>query len=238
MLQLYVAQEICGWLDASGERHWDEGGDFDSRIERCVEAAAKAWPRQGVRRTPVQVWVSGELARPFLCGPVTGLKGADEIRSFAQSRVADATGWNQACEVHLEGDVRKGVVLAIAMPVAVLAQIESLIGRAKLRLVSLRPWWAAVLDQALATQPGLELLVVEEPESLTLLAGKAGIWSMAEVFSPKPSADEAARTVRRLAAGAFARPESSAWLRLDSTGAEVSRALWPSAQTSPLEGQS
>lgn len=124
------------------------------------------------------------------------------------------------------------------MPKAVRAQLETVIARAKLRLVSLRPWWAGALDTALAAQPDLQLLVVEESESLTLLAGTDGSWSMAEVFSPKPSADEAARTVRRMAAGAAVRPEASAWLRLDSTSAEVSRAMWPAAQALLHEGPS
>lgn len=233
-LQLYLAQDRCGWLDASGVAHWDEEGDFDSRLVRCVEAAAKAWPRRGLRRTPVQVWVSGGLCRPFLLGPVAGLKGADEVRSFAQSQVADATGWDQPCEVRFEGDVTKGVVLATAMPTAVHARIEAVMAGAQLRLVSLRPWWAGALNQALQQQADLKMVVIDEPESLALLAGQGDDWDLADVFAPRPSADEAIRTVHRLSAGGSVQPEQSAWLRL---GAGSAGALWPAAEPVQFGGQ-
>lgn len=230
MLQLYVAQDRCGWVDPSGGSHWDLDGDFDKRLERCIEDAAKAWPRRAWRRTRVQVWGAGGLCRPFLLGPVAGLKGVDEIRSFARSQVANATGWDEPCEVRLEGDITKGVVLATAIPTSVHAQIETLIRSAKLRLVSLRPWWAGALDEALATQPAPELLVIEEPDGLTLLAGRDGAWSLAEVFSPKPAADEPERTVRRLAAGVAIPPDASTWLRLNPATLEGPRAPWPGVE--------
>lgn len=235
MLQVYVAHDRCGWLDASGSAHWLEEGDLEGRLAQCVDAAAKAWPRRGLRGAPVKVWVSGALARPFLLGPVAGLKGGAEIRGFAQSQVLDATGWDQSCQVRLEGDVTKGRVLATAMPAAVHARIEALVQRAKLRLVSLRPWWAGALDQALAAQPGLEMLVVEEPESLVMLAGQQGTWSMVEVLMPKPSPDEALRAVRRLMAGSSVRPEMSARLCLNTESPGALGRPWPVAQPSTGE---
>jgi len=238
MLQLYLAHDRCGWLDPSGVGNWHEDEDFDGRLAQFLEAAAQAWPRRALRGRPVKVWTSGGLIRPFLLGPVAGLNGSTEICSFAQSQVSDATGWIQPCEVRLEGDVTKGVALATAMPAAEHERVEAAVKRAKLRLLSLRPWWAAVLDQALAVRPELELLAVEDTESLVLLATQGGNWSMAETFAPRPSADEAIRVVQRMAAGASVQPERSAWWRWDAEMPNVGNALWPAARPSPFEGRS
>jgi hypothetical protein len=94
------------------------------------------------------------------------------------------------------------------------------------------------LDQALAVRPELELLAVEDTESLVLLAMQGGNWSMAEAFTPRPSADEAIRVVQRMAAGASVQPERSAWWRWDAEMPNVGNALWPAARPSPFEGRS
>lgn len=234
MLQLYVGQERCGWLDPSGQPRWEAGGGFGDCIRRCAEAAAKATPGRWLRRQTVQVWISGGLARPFVLGPMAGLKGAAEAESFAKSQVAEATGWDVPCDVRLEGDVTKGPALAIAMTTTSRETIEGIIKESGLRLKSLRPWWAGALAQTRAAEADLQMLVVEEPDSLVLLTGSGDVWSLAEGLAPKPQEEDAIRTVRRLGASAGVAASTTAWVRLDEAGSS-SVSLWPSAKLHRLE---
>lgn len=236
--QLYLAKDRCGVLDRTGTCHWYEGSDLPALLEQGLGAVARRPGRLFPRRaSAVQVWLSGALIRPFLMGPVTGIKGQREAISLAQAQVAEATGFAMPCEVRLDGSVERETAVVTAIPAQTRLQIEQTVRRAGFRLKALRPWWAGVIEQALAEQADLELLAVEDTESLVVMTASGDLWTAADTHTPAPGAEQTHNMIRRLAMGSAIEPIRVARYNLGAEAAAISR-LWPAPQLVSGGGES
>ena len=163
------------WRDHSSP----EGG-LSALLEQ-ISADRFRWTKPKVR-----LWLSATLARPFLFDAPQGLKNSTELHTLAQARAGEATGLAARCEVwlttRLPGQAQLGVALATETRDALLAAAHY----AKVRVLSVRPWWARALDEALLRQPDLALIVVADTEAVTVLAAKVDVWVAADSYSPKP----------------------------------------------------
>jgi hypothetical protein len=161
-----------------------------------LAARGRAW-----WRTPVQVWLSGALARPFVFGPVAGLKGWREAHEAAAAAAAMACGLQGPCAAVLEADPSLGPSLAIAVDVSVLDDLHAAARARRLRIASIRPAWARATESSgWGRGVGDSMLCCREPAALTVMASRAGSWTFAATYAPAPSAEEQERLLNRLQA--------------------------------------
>jgi hypothetical protein len=161
-----------------------------------LAARARAW-----WRTPVQVWLSGALARPFVFGPVAGLKGWQEAHEAATAAAPSACGLQGPCAAVLEADPSVGPALAIAVELSVLDSLHAAARARHLRVASIRPAWARATELAgRGRGAGDSMLCCREPAALTVMASRAGNWTFAATYVPAPSAKEQERLLNRLQA--------------------------------------
>jgi hypothetical protein len=171
-----------------------------SRLEDAIAwgVAHIAGARSHWRRPRVRVWLSGALARPFLCGPVAGLARWAEAQALATAAAGAGTGLERPCEVQLEGWPGSTSVLAVAVEAATLRALEAAAREAGVVLRSVRPWWASALHAA-CTQPAApRLLAVTEADCMTVIGGTDGGFELARSVVPKPAEDDAAHLLARL----------------------------------------
>jgi hypothetical protein len=144
----------------------------------------------------LSVWLSGACSRPFLLDPVPGLRTAAEADAVAQSMAAERTGLAAPNVVWLDAWHPGRACMAVAADAQMLDRLHALAAEQKWRLRSVRPWWSAALNNALAAarKPAL-LSVEEEGEAMTLLAGAEGAWSLVKSTVPMPT--HAAAVVQR-----------------------------------------
>lgn len=170
-----------------------EGRSLDEAIERCLGAALTAVP---ARKPALSVWLSGALARPFVFGPVQGLRGWHETHQAAATLATQLCGIDGPCRVVLEGDPSAHTVLGTAVQEATLDALYRAAATLRVRLRSIRPAWAeAMTSTALAST---SLLACRDADSLTLLGLHANHYDLASTYAPRPSAAETGSLLRRL----------------------------------------
>lgn len=150
------------------------------------------------RGRAVSVWLSGALARPFLFGPVQGLRGWSEVNSAAQSAARQACGIDEPCQVVLEGEPSMHRVLGTAVRVETVDAIHRTAASLGLRVKSIRPAWAEVIDSAPAARFNASLLVCSDEDAVTLLGQHEGRFDLASTYVPRPGVDEVEGLVRRM----------------------------------------
>jgi hypothetical protein len=168
--------------------------------QAAVEAMFDRLPKK--RRwwsTPVTVWLSGALARPFTFGPVAGLKGFKEAHDAAAAMAPTACGLEVPCVAYLEDDPSRGVVLATAVERSLLDTLEQVANVRRLRVAHVRPVWAVLSDHA-AAEEGLRCC--RDCDALTVLARHRGVWSFAAAYAPAPDGVAARSLLQRLEASA------------------------------------
>ena len=180
-------------------------------------ASLLARSRARIAKPRVRVWLSGALARPFLCGPVDGLKRWGEAVAFAEASAAAATGLADACSVELEDWPAPQAALAVAVTAATMQALHGAALSQGIVLRSVRPWWTVALSQALTESAGaVRMVAVSDIDSLTLLGGDAGRFDIASAYVPAPSPEHADKLLARVAmtagidAGQIVRMESAA----------------------------
>ena len=89
-----------------------EGRSLRGAVEQCLRTALERNPA-GAQQ--VCVWLSGALARPFMFGPVAGLRGWREAHRAAEAAASAAGEFDGPCTVFLEGDPGLQTVLATAV---------------------------------------------------------------------------------------------------------------------------
>jgi hypothetical protein len=173
-------------------------GDL-AAIEAMMDGLAirrRAWHPQRLH-----VWLSGVLARPFVFGPVAGLKGWREAHEAVAAAAPMACGLQGPCAAVLEADPSAQPALGTAVELPLLNGIHSAARARGLRVVSIRPAWANATDA-----PGRvgsasdQLLCCREPAALTVMALRAGRWTFAATYTPAPSAAEEEKLLNRLQA--------------------------------------
>lgn len=192
---------------AQGAAHW---------FAEARKLAGNRW-----RRPKVRVWLSGALARPFLWGPIQGLACWREVELAARAAAPEATGLVGPCAVSLDEWPSSQPVLVVAMDQAVVAAIVDAAKAAGVRLLSLRPWWARVLESA-ADSPAL---AIGDTDALTVLAGSAAGWQTANSYLPRPSGEHTQPLLDRLMLSASLERGS---MRHAELAREACSGPWPS----------
>lgn len=145
--------------------------------------ALSAWCASAPTRSAVRVWLSGGLCRPFLVPPVAGVKSHDERWRVAASMAAERTGLIGELDVWLDEARHDIATLAVALDQSFLPHLQSALvanSKRRLRLASLRPWWADVLR----AHAGAQAVAVKDCDSLTLLMGADQGFELATTVSP------------------------------------------------------
>lgn len=193
VFDVYLGVAIGGLMRGGERAMWQSHATVDAGAGVLFEHARKQ------ARKPVRVWLSGALARPFLCGPVQGLKRWSEVTAVAQAMAHDATGLAAPCEVQVETWPSPHAALAVAIDPRMRLAIEAAAREHGLALQSLRPWWAAAFNQVLASAPGARLVAVADSDALTLLGGDDERVHTASAYVPRPSDEQAGQSIARLA---------------------------------------
>jgi hypothetical protein len=172
----------------------DPAAAIDALMRSRQESGRRWWKR------PVHVWLSGALARPFLFGPVSGLKGWREACAAAAALAPAACGLSGPCEVFLETDPADGPVLATAVEQSLLDALHAHARVARLRVASIRPVWARAVDDAAFEKEQALLLCGRDADALTVLAFRGKQVTFAATYAPAPDAANSLLLLRRLRA--------------------------------------
>jgi hypothetical protein len=182
------------WRFGAQPWQWQAADGLEAGVT-AVAAALKA--DAAVRRPQVALWLAGSVALPFIVQPVPGLRSWTEARRLAEALAPDETGLAGPCEVWLDAAPAGHAVLGVAIETATRETIERVLAAHGVRAVAMRPWWTTALARALDAQPALARIVVAEPESLVVLAGRDGVFSATATCAPLPSPEHAAAWLQR-----------------------------------------
>jgi hypothetical protein len=174
------------------QAHTDVAQGFTQRLGE-LRGQRRRW-----RRTRLRVWLSAALVRPFVMTQVAGLKGTREVQAMAKEMAAAATGLETDCEVWLSQSLAVGSALCVALPADIRQAILASAKTEGVTLFSLRPWWAAALNETLTQQAGIELFAALDSDALTVLMAKDGAWLSADSYTPRPEPLQLDALVTRL----------------------------------------
>jgi hypothetical protein len=236
VIELYLSTDSGGWAVDGRVQDW--------RAHASAAEALAGWAREIAaargarwRRARVDLWLSGGLVRPFVCGPVAGLAGWREAESVAAAMAPDATGLASPCVVMLEGWPGDGTLVS-AMARALADAIAAPGGRqGAVAWRSVRPRWAAALDAALRRRPGLRLFGFVEDDALTMVGGPApgaggAPFDQAASHAPAPDDDRMDALWQRTLLGRDLLPEDACLLRLEAAAADATAGAWPPVRRS------
>ena len=172
-----------------------QGRSLEDAVEQCLRGAAADASTHG---RALSVWLSGALARPFLFGPVSGLRGWNEGHEAAQSTASHACGIDGPCRVVLESDPSAQAVVATAVQEETLHAIYRVAAALRLRIKSIRPAWAEAIDAAPRASRDASLLVCRDVDSLTLLGLNGNRYELASTYAPQPGVVEVDSLLQRM----------------------------------------
>jgi hypothetical protein len=232
---MYLSMHSGGWAIDGRTQAWSAHDDALS----ALDSWAGEIERQRVgrwRKASVTLWLSGGLARPFLCGPVAGLAGWGEAEAMANAMAPEATGFDVPCRVRLEDWPGDASVLGTAVDAAVAQAVVEVARARRLAWASVRPRWAGLLDEALARYASVSLIACAEEDALTVLGGAtsvqqgaAGEFELAATYSPAPAADRSTALWNRTMLSRDVRPEDAWFARVETPGPELGRPAAPDA---------
>lgn len=200
MIDIYLGRSEGGVARDGEPPFWLAYADWRAGVEalfkHASEAVARPWWRA---KRPARVWLSGGLARPFLCGPLAGLKRWHEVTAFAQAAASDATGLASPCHVEVQEWPHPHAALAVAINVDTAATVHAA-GRAHgIAVQTLRPWWAVAFNQAIGAHNEARLVAVIDADATTLLGGQTGRFDTATSYVPSPSPEQTDKLLARMA---------------------------------------
>ncbi len=173
--------------------------------------------------------MSGGLARPFLVGPVDGLRTWSEALALATATAPGVTDLDGPCTTHLEDWPGDRAALATAVSQTVLDEMYAAARAARVKLVSIRPWWARVATDSLPEQGGV--VAIRDSDALTVIGMSAGRPDLASTYSPLPELDQMRASLRRAAlsqGNSLDKAVVCSWDAGDGPGA------WPQARIESL----
>ena len=193
-VDVFLGQTRVGLCRAEADVTWVELERPHDGVRVLAEqvAAAGGWRR-------ARVWTSGAAARPFIAGPIAGVRRWSELKRVLEAVAPDATGLEEPCEVWSDGDATVAACLAVAMPTALLVSLNAEAKKYRVALRSIRPWWSAVLNRIVVGPRSPEMLVVEDVDSLTVLRGVRGCFAGASTCCPRPAEGQLEAWLTRLA---------------------------------------
>jgi hypothetical protein len=175
----------------------DDGREGASALDALL-AKARRRGRRAWWPEPLHVWLSGGLARPFVFGPVVGLNGWREAQEAAQALAPAACGITAPCTARVETDPSSTRALATAVSTALIDGLHDATRTRKLRIASVRPWWARVTEDARLTQNNGLLLCCRDEATLTALAWRGQEVAFAATYPTTSGAHDDAALMRRL----------------------------------------
>ncbi|MGN6527144.1 MAG: hypothetical protein ACTHL8_12230 [Burkholderiaceae bacterium] len=237
MIELYLATAAGGWAVDGVVQGWRAHASAVDALAAWAQEIARARGSRW-RRARVDLWLSGGLARPFVCGPLGGLAGWREAEAAAAGIAPDATGLAGPCAVALEdwpGDAT--LATAIGQPLA--DAIATHGGRrGSIAWRSVRPRWAAALDDALRERPRLRLRLFAfvEDDALTMVGGPSSEaaavpFDHAATRAPAPDAADLEALWQRTLLGRDLSPQDASIMRLDTAASSSgpTPGNWPRA---------
>jgi hypothetical protein len=162
----------------------------------------------------LNLWLSGALARPFIAGPLIGLRRWQEVQTILAAMAPEATGLTGPCAVWVAGPVHREACLVVAVPQPLLDDLHRQARVHALRLRSVRPWWSAAFNAARAQMPAAPLWVLDDGEALTCVPSHARAGAYTGTQWPAPDADQRAGWLARLMAGRGLAPAHTGLVRL------------------------
>lgn len=181
-------------------------------VAALLQQAAQIQPRP----RSLNLWLSGAFARPFVAGPLAGVRRWHEVQTVLAAMAPEATGLAGPCTVWIAGPVHRQAGLVVAVPRALLDDLDRQAKAQALRLRSIRPWWSAAFNAGLAQVPGAQLRVLDDGEALTSLQGQGGISTHAATQWPAPDAGQRTGWLARLMAGRNLAPQDTCTVRIGS----------------------
>lgn len=210
-LDLFLgAQEIAITLP-DGQVVWHPVADGRAGVAKLEDAVRSAYGKHAVRS---RVWLSGACARPFLVGPLEGLRSWDEAVSIAAALAPEATGLMPPCLAWVDGPVHRAATVATATEAE---PMKALRESTVLQPVSIAPWWSAAFNWALQKAPS-PLIVVSDQESLITLGGRGGEFTGADATCPAPAADELEAWLKHLSTARGVRRTRITLVGIERTG--------------------
>lgn len=206
VVDIYLASGRIGVSDPAESPAWKVFGNAIADMQLLTGEVASTVQV----RTKVKVWLSGELARPFMFGPVAGLQRWAEVERVLEAAAPEATGLDVPCKVWVDGDLTRRACIAVAVPAALVDALAAAKREGRLAVVSVRPWWSAALNAMLASQPGAELVMIDDRDALTVLHGSAGLYMTATTGWPHP-ADQLSQWLARQQVAYAADPAKAAY---------------------------
>ncbi len=223
MIEMYLGMFSGGWAIDGRTQAWSAHAEPSLALERWAQELelkqAGRW-----RKVRVTLWLSGGLARPFLCGPVAGLTNWTEAEAMAAAAAPEATGFDRACQARLEEWPGNSAALATAIDTSLAQTISDVARVRRVAWRSVRPRWAALVDEALMQRPSVSLVAFAEEDAFTLLGGppaqapaapSAG-FELAATYSPAPSADRATALWHRAMLSRDVQPDDAWFARLEA----------------------
>lgn len=180
----------------------------------------------GFRKPYVRVWISGALLRPFVVEPLAGLSGKREAIEVARARAAEATGLTEPCSVWLDSTDPSKPRMAVAYSDKLVSALVDAAKSTKVKLLTVRPWWALALDEALEHKPDTVIFAAEDVDSTTVLVSQADQWLVAETSCPPPEGSRLEAIIARRAFSADS-PVSEAWRARLDPGSRPNDLGWP-----------
>ncbi len=222
MIEIYLGTFSGGWAIDGRTQGWSSHVAAPEGLERWVGDIARRHASRW-RKPRVVLWLSGGLARPCLCGPVAGLSGWQDAEAFAASAAPEATGLEGPCQVRLEDWPGEVPVLCTAIDAALGDAIQALAKSHRIVWHSVRPRWAALLDEALLRTPSTRLVCLAEEDALTLVGGPASNWppapaagfELASTYAPAPDADQATALWHRMLLSLDVQPDDAWFAQLE-----------------------
>jgi hypothetical protein len=216
VIEVYIGLHSGGWALDGRTQGWSAHADPVQGLERWAREIGQRHAGRW-RWTRADLWLSGGLARPFLCGPLAGLKSWREAEAFAVAVAPEATGLEGPCRVQLEdwpGDVS---AIGTALDAVLAEAMDAVANSCRISWRSIRPRWAAALDDILAQRLSTALVAVAEEDALTLLCGSTTAVAsprgleLASTYAPAPDPAQTTALWHRLMLSHDV-PADDAWL--------------------------
>lgn len=206
----FLGQAAVAIAPAGQPVQWQPVPTAGDPVAALFLQATQAQPRPH----SLNLWLSGAFARPFIAGPLAGVRHWHEVQTVLAAMAPEATGLAGPCAVWAAGPAHREASLVVAVPLALLDSLHQQAKVQALRLRSVRPWWSAAFNAGLAQAPAAQLLVIDDGEALTSLQNQGSASTHAATQWPAPDAGQRTGWLARLMAGRNLAPQHTGTVRI------------------------
>ena len=143
-LEVYLSDREVGWgMPSAAPERWLDSSGLDESLQQVV-----AWQNSDAAPavSKARIWLSSNLAQPFLVPAASGARNRREARAVALAMAPDATGIAGQVRVWLDRWRAGKPTMAVAIPDEAWQRMHELLATRKVRIVSVRPWWNLPFD--------------------------------------------------------------------------------------------